>query len=370
MTKAKRETKVADKPGGTLADKLNEVASRTQDAQKTSLHITESTATEPKAQIESVASDSASVIESEEDRHYREQASRAAERLFDRYESEEFCLRDLQTEISVDSLEANVGYTSLLRQMHTAFVRRVAFYRSPMGGSLSVDEARAEAFHACTNREEATKIFDKLMGLPLDCLNFVDLQELYSYAPRAAEGFWEMAKGEGRREFESGHLAANITFPEGYMKGLWNVARYLGLRESFIDDWKPTGGIEIAMIDMLAQSYFQWQFWLEQTVKRSQTRERETHPDYARWLTEREREFKANGWTDGFWNRPYVTEQQAVEHAIQMADRFNRIFMRTLRQLRDLRRYSPVTINNPNQVNIAADGGQQINVQKQNQNHG
>jgi len=36
--------------------------------------------------------------------------------------------------------------------------------------------------------------------------------------------------------------------------------------------------------------------------------------------------------------------------------------MRTLRQLRDLRRYAPVTINNPQQVNIAADGGQQVNV--------
>jgi hypothetical protein len=45
-----------------------------------------------------------------------------------------------------------------------------------------------------------------------------------------------------------------------------------------------------------------------------------------------------------------------------MADRFNRIFMRTLRQLRDLRRYSPVTINNANQINIAADGGQQVNL--------
>ncbi|MDX2031597.1 MAG: hypothetical protein SF339_13055 [Blastocatellia bacterium] len=43
---------------------------------------------------------------------------------------------------------------------------------------------------------------------------------------------------------------------------------------------------------------------------------------------------------------------------MQMADRFNRLFLRTLRQLRDLRRYSaPITINNPGQVNIAADGG-------------
>jgi hypothetical protein len=73
-------------------------------------------------------------------------------------------------------------------------------------------------------------------------------------------------------------------------------------------------------------------------------------------------ELKAYGTTDGYWNRPYVSEQQAVEHAVQMADRFNRMFMRTLRQLRDLRRYSPVTINNPNQVNIATDAGQQVNL--------
>ncbi len=360
MTKAKTETKVADRPSGTLGDKLNEVASRTQEAQETSLQTTEPTATEPKT--ECVASDSETVIESEEDKQYRKQASEAAKSLFDQYESEEFCPRDFQTEIPVDSLESNVGYTSLLRQMHNAYVRRVAFYRSPEGGSLSIEQARAEAFHACTSREEAEKIFDQMMRLPLDSLNFVDLQELYSYAPRAAEVVWEMTKNEGRREFESGHLAANITFPEGYMKGMWNIARYLGVRESFVDDWKPQGGIEVAMIDMLAQSYFQWQFWLEQTVKRSQTREKEFHPEYSRWLAQRNLELKANGITDGYWNRPYVSEQQAIEHAVQMADRFNRIFMRTLRQLRDLRRYAPVTINNPNQVNIAADGGQQVNI--------
>ncbi len=49
-------------------------------------------------------------------------------------------------------------------------------------------------------------------------------------------------------------------------------------------------------------------------------------------------------------------------HTVKMTDRFNRIFMRTLRQLRDLRRYS-VTINNPKQVNIATDGGKQVNVE-------
>ena len=36
-----------------------------------------------------------------------------------------------------------------------------------------------------------------------------------------------------------------------------------------------------------------------------------------------------------------------------------------MRQMRDLRRYaSPVIVQNAGQVNIAADGGQQVNVQE------
>ena len=287
------------------------------------------------------------------------QTSKAVKDLFDRLESQEFVPNDFQTEIPVNSLESRVGYTSLLRQMQKAYVRGVAYYRSPKGGNLSIDEARAKTFHACKSREEAIKQLDTLMSLPLDILGFGDLGELFSYSPRTAEGLWEIAKIEGRAEFESGHLAANITFPVDYMKGLWNIARYLGVRESFIDDWQPQGGIEIAMIDMLAQSYFQWQYWLEQTVKRSETREHTEHPEYCKWKARWIEEDK------GYWFRPLVSDQQALEHPVQMADRFNRIFMRTLRQLRDLRRYAPMTINNANQVNIGTIDSSQLNVTNQ-----
>ena len=65
----------------------------------------------------------------------------------------------------------------------------------------------------------------------------------------------------------------------------------------------------------------------------------------------------------GNWIPPRVAEQNAIEHAMQMRDRYNRLFLRTLRQLRDFRRYStPITINYPRQVNMAADGGKQVNV--------
>lgn len=341
------KTKLKDKSEN-FAEKLNQVAARIKTNQEKS------------AKAQTTKKQTAAKTDEEQ----KEENDAAYDSIFENWDEREFVPQDFMIDVPIDSLESAVGYSSLFRQMHQTFIRTVAFYKSPDGGSLSTEEARTRAFHACDNKEEAKKQFRSMMGLPLENLNFADLFELHSFAPRVAERFWERAKREGRKEFESGHLAANITFPVGYMKQLWNIARYLGVRESFIDDWNPSGGIEVALVDMLAQSYFQWQFWLEQTVKRSQTRERDEHPEYSKWKVHKKELNDAKGWSDGYWLRPYVSEVQAIEHAVQMADRFNRIFMRTLRQLRDLRRYSPVTINNPNQVNIASDGGQQINVAK------
>lgn len=283
------------------------------------------------------------------------------DRLFDEWD-QPLPTADESEAVPIDSLEAAVGYSSLFRQMHRSFVRTVAFYRSPTGGSLSIEEARAKAFRACADDEEAKQLLDTLMRLPKESLNFVDLMKLQVQAPRVGERFWERTKIEAEDEFLSGHLAANICFPVGYMKELWNIARFLGVRESFIREWDPQGGIEISLIDMLTQAYFQWQYWLEQTVKRSETRERLPHHEYEQWMARQGREARANGYDDGYWTRPTISEAQALEQAVQMADRWNRIYMRTLRQLRDLRRYSPVTINNASQVNIAADSGQQVNV--------
>jgi hypothetical protein len=115
---------------------------------------------------------------------------------------------------------------------------------------------------------------------------------------------------------------------------------------------------------MLVQAYFQWQFWLEQVIKRSQTPEREEAPQYTRWKEQHQQEHeRVFGFRlEGNWFRPYVSEEQAINHAAQMADRWNKAYMRTLRQLTNLRRLSPVIINHPNQVNVASNGGQQVNV--------
>src|SRR5438128_7077092 len=62
------------------------------------------------------------------------------------------------------------------------------------------------------------------------------------------------------------------------------------------------------------------------------------------------------------WVPPRVYEQDAIEHAAQMADRFRRQYLSAIRALRDYRRYGPVIVQNAEQVNIAAEGGQQVNV--------
>ena len=57
------------------------------------------------------------------------------------------------------------------------------------------------------------------------------------------------------------------------------------------------------------------------------------------------------------WTREYlpprVGEAEYVERALKMADRFLRMFLRTLRALRDLCRYTAkIMIHNQGQVNI------------------
>jgi hypothetical protein len=63
------------------------------------------------------------------------------------------------------------------------------------------------------------------------------------------------------------------------------------------------------------------------------------------------------------WNPRRVSDAQAIDQAAAMVDRFSRIFVRTLRALRDLRRYaSVVVVQNAGQVNV---GDQQVNMASQ-----
>jgi hypothetical protein len=63
----------------------------------------------------------------------------------------------------------------------------------------------------------------------------------------------------------------------------------------------------------------------------------------------------------GAWRGPRLKDAEAIDQSAAMVERFNRLFVRTLRTLRDLRRYAPaIHIEHAGQVNLAQ--GAQLNV--------
>jgi hypothetical protein len=264
--------------------------------------------------------------------------------------------------VSPDSLEANIGYNCLLRQLQDACVERVAYYRSKKGGALTEEEAWAVVYGRDHENDATSQIYDEIKRYPVNRISFLDLARMWRVDPHFAQALWEMLKQDASEDFESGHLAGQSMTPTQFTRTAWTVAGYLALRECFVKDWKPHGAVELSLLDMLAQTYFLYQYWLKESIKRSQTEPRRSNQGYIQWQQlMNSHEEPDSGFTYGHWDVPYVSEQQAIEHATHMADRWHRIYIRTLRNLRDLRRYN-VTINNAQHVNIAADGGQQMNV--------
>lgn len=278
---------------------------------------------------------------------------------------EEYLNEERQKAVYADSLESACGYEALNRVLRDYMGEQVAYYCSEEGGALSVEEARARIYGKPLNDEEIKERLNDILTKPVHWIRFDELYEMNRDAPIVAQNLWEHIKREAQREFESGHLAANVLQPIERIRDAWNRARYLGIRESFIDEWKPQGGIELATIDLMVQSWLAAQFWMEESIKRSQLEPRREAYEYQQWKEQRRIERKVRHEPRAYWDIPYVHEQEAIEQAAQLADRYQRMYFRAMRQLREHRRYMPpVTINNPQQVNIAADGGQQINVSK------
>ena len=103
------------------------------------------------------------------------------------------------------------------------------------------------------------------------------------------------------------------------------------------------------MIDMMTIAFSLQMYWSTIAYQRS-----------FRLYNDQEKEL--NRFENKGWKSPYQHEAGAIDQAHRLADGYNRQFLRVLRQLRDLRRYSPVIIqNNSGQVNI---GAEQVNVKQ------
>jgi hypothetical protein len=194
---------------------------------------------------------------------------------------------------------------------------------------------------------------EQLARTPVQSVRWDELAAVGDADPARAVALWERIKEAARAEQTSGHRAAAML--ESASSTPMERARFLVMREALIEQWQPRGGVEMVLLDQLAQAHAMHQYWTQVLATRTQE---QAAGDISQRHENARHERSGTHW--GQWLPPRVSEAEAINEAAQMVDRWSRLFLRTLRQLRDLRRYAaPVTIHNPAQVNV---GHQQINV--------
>jgi len=202
---------------------------------------------------------------------------------------------------------------------------------------------------------EVARVTEQAHSMPLSALRWEDFGAATDGDAESGLALWQEVKEEAREELRSGHRAASVL--ETYYDQPMDRARFLVLRESLAEEWQPRGGIEWSLIDQMAQAYSEQERWTKTLAKRSREGAARDEEEVEQRNRKEERR-----WRSGTWIPPRQSEADAVETAAQMMDRFNRMYLRLLRQLRDLRRYAPpaVIVNQPGgQVNVA---DRQINV--------
>jgi hypothetical protein len=212
-------------------------------------------------------------------------------------------------------------------RMADHYARMVEFSRRELG--LTPEDAEKHA------RETTEWDIQRVTAAPVDHLTWFSLQSVMDHDPTLGLAGWERIKQSAWDELQTGHRAASVF---DWDSGPWDRAQFLAIRAAFREEWQPRGGIEDALIDIMAQCHSEWLAWMHQHFISAST------------------EAKVQAYQlkkDGRWETPRVEVGAWIEQAAGAAERYNRMFLRTLRALRDLRRYSPtVIVQSAGQVNV------------------
>jgi hypothetical protein len=230
-----------------------------------------------------------------------------------------------------DGKEVNV----LAREIAGAFRARVEGYKR----HYSAKEALAMA-----QEPVPREVAEMILARPPEEVSWSDLHDLTAGdSPDAALCRWGEIKRDACEDLQTGHRAAKVV--EGGQGSPWERAQYAALYQELAAGWQPRNGIERQLIETLALAQTKVLFWLACETMRSTMQA----ASEKQGLKER-----------GVWEPPRVSDFDAVEQAAAMADRYNRLFLRTLRALCNLRKVPlAVVVQNAGQVNV---GGQQVNV--------
>jgi hypothetical protein len=203
--------------------------------------------------------------------------------------------------------------------------------------SLSHEEAVRRAAEPLSDHDQ------RALTCPPDQVSWFDLHAIARTDPDRSAARWEEIKKAALDELRTGHRAAEAA--ETFGEGAWQRARFLALREELSSEWQPRNGIERQLLDTMAQAQACYLVWLNRLTV------------YTRLDScTNDRRMK----DEGRWQPPRQSDADAIEQSAAMMDRFNKLFLRTLRALCDMRRRCNTVIVQPGaQMNVAQ---QQVNV--------
>jgi hypothetical protein len=221
--------------------------------------------------------------------------------------------------------EAELG--SLARELARGYAELVESHRRTWGIGTAEAEEKAR-----TPRERALEL---VRSDPPEQMTWWRLSTVMEHDPAAALDAWKRITTAARQEWRSGHRTAQV-LEQGHKP--WDRARFLVLREAFRDDWHPRGGVEAALIDLLAESFSEYLAWTERLTLYTETQGQSEDV-----------KLKA----EGHWLPPRMGEAKWMAWCAEQATASHRRFLMTLKTMQDLRRLPAMSITSVAQVNVA-----------------
>ncbi len=220
---------------------------------------------------------------------------------------------------------------SLAREMAASVGEMIRYYeaqaKNPNGPVWSWDD------------DSNTDAAQMVGRMPAHEVSWFDIARVARADPEVAQAVWDKIGRAAADDLASGHRAAKTIEVSA---SPWDRAKFLASRDALREAWQPRNGIEETLINNMAQAQVMSERFLELVVLRT-------------YNASAPRTIDARGWA------PIAqSDADAIQQSAEMADRFNRLFLRQLRALQELRRRpTGVVVQSAQQVNV---GAQQINI--------
>lgn len=196
---------------------------------------------------------------------------------------------------------------------------------------------------------------------PPEHTSWWDIERSLEEDPALGQALWQRVKEEARRELRAGVRPA-VSLERRISGTPYERAQYLVIVEALVESLQPANGLEALLVQQMASAYEQQLRWQTIASNRIEEDSWQGERDMRRALDQMSPRKREQYQGREGWLPPRVTDSEAIEQAVMIADRYQRSFLRLVKAFRDNRRMFTSLVVAGGQVNI---GDRQINLADQ-----